>query len=1107
MAATFTEELMRVALLAHQAPAGDAIGAHTAEKVAFFLERGVDVRLLVESDRRLVSAVRAYTSVLVADQPEPDALKFLATADLVVVDYGHFYPLLHLLPGLCGGRARILFDYHGVTPRELWTGEGRAMVEAAARWRGLVWCADFALVHSRFARQELQQATGFPSERIGNLGYVVDGARFQPGSASRDLRAALNLGAATVLLFVGRLAPNKRVSVLIEALAHLGDLFPPVHLVLVGDGTDVYQAELQRCREQAVALGIEDRLHYIGQVSEQRLLDAYRSADVLVLPSRHEGFGTPIAEAMACGVPVIGARAGALPETIAGAGLTFCPDDAGDLARQVRRVVLNSSPRALPFPSPPVLGGGGAGVRGAEACSRFPLTPDPSPPEYRGRGENRCAGGAMSHVPRHKPPRERRAQLRVAVVSFRYGSDFVGGAETSLRTIAESLQRAGHAVEVFTTCTRSVSQWTNDLPEGMSTLAGLPVHRFRVDPCNAARHLETVRAVREADGDVPAEVGRDYFAHSIQSSRLLEALRRRIDEFDAVVIGPYLLGLTYAVARAFPSKTVLLPCFHDEGFARLSAAREVYEQVGAILYHSPEERDFAEQRLGVNHPYGACIGTWIDTTTVGNPARAAGCLAGVNKYVVYCGRYSEHKGLPRLLEFGRRYQERSPERFTFVFMGEGEVAIPAGPWARDLGFIDDDTKRAVLAGADALVQLSCQESLSLVTLEAWAQGTPVIADAGSAVLAGLVRRSGGGDLIHNFNTFAAALDDVWRHPQSWRARGTRGKAYVRTEYGSCDEFAANIVKPIKDLSIPMKEHMRRRGLERAAAFDRNAWRARFGAVVDDLLHAESRPLRRQVDVQPRVSFRNVPRGSRTVLIPVRVTNAGTHVLVPEGQGRTILRCRVLDEASAPPVADAPGSPGQCDLPDLLLPGRSLSAALPVPVPQTVGSFAVCFWAQPSAGLAPEPMPAPSLRLIVEPATVHSSGACCSPLLQQAEAALVEAQRLQRLPDNYTDMTAGWLARWKRWIKRKLLGNFKHAYVDVLSRQQSAVNSQMTTALRELTACCATLDHALRQLQQQREGQAQITQAHNQCGAGAPAREQKADAECFPAESNEVTRVP
>jgi hypothetical protein len=83
----------------------------------------------------------------------------------------------------------------------------------------------------------------------------------------------------------------------------------------------------------------------------------------------------------------------------------------------------------------------------------------------------------------------------------------------------------------------------------------------------------------------------------------------------------------------------------------------------------------------------------------------------------------------------------------------------------------------------------------------------------------------------------------------------------------------------------------------------------------------------------------------------------------------------------------------------------------------------------------------------------------APLLEEIRKSLAEASRLQQLPDDYTDITEGLFAKWKRWIKRKLLGNFKHAYVDVLSRQQSRFNQQVLTALTELADYCATLEHA------------------------------------------------
>src|SRR5262249_14318273 len=89
--------------------------------------------------------------------------------------------------------------------------------------------------------------------------------------------------------------------------------------------------------------------------------------------------------------------------------------------------------------------------------------------------------------------------------------------------------------------------------------------------------------------------------------------------------------------------------------------------------------------------------------------------------------------------------------------------------------------------------------------------------------------------------------------------------------------------------------------------------------------------------------------------------------------------------------------------------------------------------------------------------------CCGPALETVQGALVEADRLQRLPEDYTDVTEGTFAKLKRRIKRKLLGNFKHAYVDVLSRQQSAFNAQLLSGVRELAECCAPLDRAVRVL--------------------------------------------
>ena len=112
----------------------------------------------------------------------------------------------------------------------------------------------------------------------------------------------------------------------------------------------------------------------------------------------------------------------------------------------------------------------------------------------------------------------------------------------------------------------------------------------------------------------------------------------------------------------------------------------------------------------------------------------------------------------------------------------------------------------------------------------------------------------------------------------------------------------------------------------------------------------------------------------------------------------------------------------------------------------------------------------AISLVVGDSPADRSNSFCAPLLESVQSLLAEAHRRQRLPDDYVDVTEGFLSRCKRWLKQKLLNNFKRAYVDVLSRQQSQVNQQLISAVQELAECCSTLDHAVRVLQERLAGQ-------------------------------------
>ena len=168
------------------------------------------------------------------------------------------------------------------------------------------------------------------------------------------------------------------------------------------------------------------------------------------------------------------------------------------------------------------------------------------------------------------------------------------------------------------------------------------------------------------------------------------------------------------------------------------------------------------------------------------------------------------------------------------------MRIPDADWAIDLGNCSEDDKAAVLGDAAALVQLSTQESLSLVVLEASAQGTPVIIAHDCVVLRGQIEHSGGGVAVADYASFAQALDDLAANPRHWRDLGRRGAAYVHEHYADEGAFRNRLLQAIEELAVPLKDMMRRRGLARAARRDVRPWRERMAAAVEAILDAAPR---------------------------------------------------------------------------------------------------------------------------------------------------------------------------------------------------------------------------------------------------------------------------
>jgi glycosyltransferase involved in cell wall biosynthesis len=141
------------------------------------------------------------------------------------------------------------------------------------------------------------------------------------------------------LIYVGGLSPHKNLIRLVEAFALATAEHPEVRLVLVGDFQDVFHTHVPEIREAIGRLGLGDRVLLPGFVADDDLVFLYNNAYCLVQPSRMEGFGLPVVEAMACGTPVVVSTAGSLPEVAGEAGLFFDPTDTQAIANAIQTIL------------------------------------------------------------------------------------------------------------------------------------------------------------------------------------------------------------------------------------------------------------------------------------------------------------------------------------------------------------------------------------------------------------------------------------------------------------------------------------------------------------------------------------------------------------------------------------------------------------------------------------------------------------------------------------------------------------------------------------------------------------------------------------------------
>jgi glycosyltransferase involved in cell wall biosynthesis len=378
----------------------------------------------------------------------------------------------------------------------------------------------------------------------------------------------------------------------------------------------------------------------------------------------------------------------------------------------------------------------------------------------------------------------------VAFVVQRYGEGVTGGSESLARAVAERL--AGeHRLTVLTTCARDYVTWRNELPAGREELNGVGVERFAVAE---ERDLEAFNALSEplyaraagAPGTTPPsdDEEREWLRRQgPYAPELVEHLRARGGEFDAIVFFTYLYYTTVAGLEAAPARSILIPTAHDEPPLRLRMYARLFAAARGLGFLTGPEEELVRARFRLSGGPASLVGMGVDVPASPPDVETFKIRHDVRRaYLVYAGRIDAGKGCAEMLDFYARYRRECRGGAELLLLGRLNMPEPRVPGARYLGFLSEAEKLAAFAGARAVVCPSPYESLSIVLLEALGLGTPVVASARSAVLADHCRRSNAGLVYASAAEFVEAVDLLLRAPKLRAAMGENGRRYVRDHY-------------------------------------------------------------------------------------------------------------------------------------------------------------------------------------------------------------------------------------------------------------------------------------------------------------------------------------
>lgn len=375
---------------------------------------------------------------------------------------------------------------------------------------------------------------------------------------------------------------------------------------------------------------------------------------------------------------------------------------------------------------------------------------------------------------------------KIAIINQRYGLEVNGGSELYSRQIAERLI-AKYDVEVLTSCAVEYVKWSNYYKEGVETINGVTVRRFKTVHERIPKIFSALDSYMLSNPDADVETSDKWIENmGPYCPELVEYVDEHQDEYEAIIVVTYLYYTAVKSIVRIKDKAIFIPTAHQEPFIHFDMYKKVFGAADAFVFLTDEEKDLVHAIFhNEDVPYEV-MGVCVDVPAQVDSERFKKKY-NLDEYIIYVGRIDEGKDCPRLFKYFLEYKKRNKNNLKLVLMGKAVCDIPKSPDIISLGFVSDEDKFDGIKGAKALILPSKFESLSISVLEAMTLSIPVIVNGICDVLKGHCVKSNGGLYYKNYFEFEGCVNYMLEHPEEYKMLCANARKYVE-DYFQWDDI-------------------------------------------------------------------------------------------------------------------------------------------------------------------------------------------------------------------------------------------------------------------------------------------------------------------------------